>query len=458
MRFGDYIRISFDQLRRRKVVTILCALGISIGCAAIVVAMSIGESAAKYSEMQMSRWFKLDEITVSAKSAGQSGDPSAKPEMDEGSLLTSQKLELIRTFPHVLAAAPMEEIGGFQTKLSNGTSSYTQVIATDLNSLQAFGHHMRLGTISDLPQTVIANFGATFGYVDEKARNALYDKLRQNPYDDEVYKQLENLDRLPANLYQQSIQFVQHDQQSGREILSPALRVTGVLKKPDSQTDNMAMNQKVMYVSLETAEWLRKQPGFRPIEPDSSTNMVSATVEHYPLVTVKVDSQENILQVENKIKQLRLNAMNNLEQKERLEKQFAMVRTIALGIGLFVLFIASISIVVAMTMSTHQRRRQIGIMKVLGANLSQIRNMFIVEATLIGLLGGIMGVILSHWIIWGINGLVLASGAEAAEILFIAPWIIPMGMFFAIITGILAGLYPAINASRTDALTAIRRD
>ncbi|TVX92597.1 ABC transporter permease [Paenibacillus agilis] len=458
MRFGDYIRLSFDQLRRRKVVTILCALGISIGCAAIVVAMSIGESAAKYSEMQMSRWFKLDEITVSPQSTGQSGDPSAKSEIDEGSLLTSQKLELIRTFPHVQAAAPMQEIGGFQTKLTNGTTSYVQVIATDLNSLQAFGHQMRLGAVSDLPQTVIANFGATFGYVDDKARQALYDKLRLNPYDDEVYKQLENLDRLPANLYQQSIQFVQYDQQSGREYLSPPLRVAGVMKKPDSQTDNMAMNQKIMYVSLETAEWLRKQPGFRPIESDSSANMVSTTVEHYPLVTVKVDSQDNVKQVESKIKQLRLNAMHNLEQKERLKEEFAMMRTIALGIGLFILFIASISIVVAMTMSTYQRRRQIGIMKVLGANLRQIRNMFIIEATLIGLLGGIMGVIFSHWIIWGINGLVLSSGAEASEVLFIAPWIIPLGMFFAIITGILAGLYPAINASRTDALTAIRRD
>lgn len=72
------------------------------------------------------------------------------------------------------------------------------------------------------------------------------------------------------------------------------------------------------------------------------------------------------------------------------------MRTIALGIGLFVLFIASISIVVAMTMSTYQRRRQIGIMKVLGANLKQIRNMFIIEAALLGLVGGLVGIMLSY--------------------------------------------------------------
>ena len=68
-------------------------------------------------------------------------------------------------------------------------------------------------------------------------------------------------------------------------------------------------------------------------------------------------------------------------------------KAIALGVGVFILLLASISIIVAMTMSTHQRRRQIGIMKVLGANMPQIRNMFIVEASLLGLLGGLLGIV-----------------------------------------------------------------
>ena len=74
-----------------------------------------------------------------------------------------------------------------------------------------------------------------------------------------------------------------------------------------------------------------------------------------------------------------------------MEQELAIVRLIFGGVGLFVLLVASISIVVAMTMSTYQRRRQIGIMKVLGANLRQIRNMFLVESILLGIIGGLCG-------------------------------------------------------------------
>lgn len=100
-------------------------------------------------------------------------------------------------------------------------------------------------------------------------------------------------------------------------------------------------------------------------------------------------------------------------------------------------------------------------MKVLGSSLAQIRNMFIVESALLGLLGGIAGIVLSYWVIWGINALIIKfSGGSTMEdeLLFIS-WVnIVIGMFFAIMTGILSGIFPAIKASRTDALTAIKRE
>ncbi|MNP21682.1 ABC transporter permease YtrF precursor [compost metagenome] len=138
-----------------------------------------------------------------------------------------------------------------------------------------------------------------------------------------------------------------------------------------------------------------------------------------------------------------------------------MVKKAALGVGVFILIIASISIIVAMTMSTHQRRRQIGIMKVLGANMRQIRHMFITEAALLGLLGGILGVIVSYLIVYGINQLIsTAAGPNPGDslIIYIPYMTILIGVAFAIMTGVLSGIYPAISASRTNALTAIKRD
>jgi ABC-type lipoprotein release transport system permease subunit len=100
-------------------------------------------------------------------------------------------------------------------------------------------------------------------------------------------------------------------------------------------------------------------------------------------------------------------------------------------------------------------------MKVLGANLGQIRNMFVVESALLGVMGGLAGILFAYWVIWGINVILIktnSTGSGDAEILFISFWILPLGLFFAMLTGIMSGIFPAIKASRTDALTAIKRE
>jgi ABC-type antimicrobial peptide transport system permease subunit len=141
-----------------------------------------------------------------------------------------------------------------------------------------------------------------------------------------------------------------------------------------------------------------------------------------------------------------------------------MIKKTALGIGLFILVIASISIIVAMTMSTHQRRRQIGIMKVLGSNLWQIRNMFIAEAALLGLLGGGIGVLISYLTLSGVNELLTTTSiiplgeSTTGMTISISLKNIPLGIAFAVMTGVLSGIYPAISASNTNALVAIKKD
>ncbi|UUZ80008.1 FtsX-like permease family protein [Paenibacillus sp. P26] len=118
---------------------------------------------------------------------------------------------------------------------------------------------------------------------------------------------------------------------------------------------------------------------------------------------IKADSSTHVKELETQLQKLKLSVETNLRQEERMQSEFVIVRLIFAGAGLFILFVASISIIVAMTMSTYQRRRQIGIMKVLGANLKQIRNMFMVESALLGGIGGVAGIVLSYWVIWGIN-------------------------------------------------------
>ena len=172
---------------------------------------------------------------------------------------------------------------------------------------------------------------------------------------------------------------------------------------------------------------------------------------------VKVKDTGDLEETEEIIRKLRLTAYNNLHQQEMMEQELAIVWLIFGGVGLFVLLVASISIVVAMTMSTYQRRRQIGIMKVL-VNSRQIRNMFLVESILLGIIGGLCGILLSYWVIWAINMTVIHMSNSGDEILFIRSSVLVAGFLMAALTGALSGIYPAIRASRTDALTAIKRE
>ncbi|MCD1259046.1 ABC transporter permease [Paenibacillus athensensis] len=447
MKLKDYFRLGWDQLQRRKVVTALCAVGIAIGSASIMVALAFGESIQHYSQKQMSYYLKTDEITIENGNGGSDGG------------ITKEKLNLIRTFPHVTAVASFQDLQYFTYKLDDGKSGTLRLIATEPETIDVFDNKFQQGGPSDSDNSVALTFGSMLGLMDEKTQTVRSKLMEQNP-NKELKDTFEQLDRIPTPLYQKQLHLIpvsfngpeSGQTQAGGKAIDIPMRVTGVLKKSDGIPDYMLTGDKRAFVSLEV--------GARITELMKGSSAGSSPV--FSQVKVKVDSSAHVNEVVELIRKLRLNPQSNLYQEDRMKGEFAIIRLLLTGVGLFVLFVASISIVVAMTMSTHQRRRQIGIMKVLGANLRQIRNMFIVESSLLGMLGGLCGIVLSYWVIWGINAIIIKfSGGppgEDVQVLFVSLWILPVGMFFAILTGVLSGLYPAVKASRTDALTAIKRE
>jgi len=174
---------------------------------------------------------------------------------------------------------------------------------------------------------------------------------------------------------------------------------------------------------------------------------------------VKVDNKRHVAQVEEQIKKLTLNTQSNLFQEEAMAGQLAMYQKAAIGIGGFIMVLASLSIIVAMIMSTHQRRKQIGVMKVLGANLWQIRQMFIAEAAMLGFIGGVAGVGIAFAALGGVNQLLASQMADQAGgpmTVIIQQSALPLGIVFAVLVGVVSGIYPAISASRTNALSVIK--
>jgi ABC-type lipoprotein release transport system permease subunit len=441
VKLKDYMVLGWDQLKRRMVVTALCALGIAIGSASIIVALAFGESITHYAKQQLNSFLKMDEISVQGAAATQTNGSS-----DGQNVLSKQKIDLIRKLPHVKSAAMFGTIDYIQFRVDDTKMGSFQLMEADMEMLPQFGYDFQQGSVSDQENTIVISYSSIFDLYDERIAQ-IQNKQANNQGNNQGNNNI-RLKPVAYPLYQKRLILTQYSGGEGtamKKVEFP-VRVVGVLKRPEGVTDSNVNNNKMAFISHGLAERIRN---------------VNATelgrVRNDRELKIKVDNPSNVAQVEKLIQKLQLPTQSNIHYQERTNSEFTIVRLIFGGAGLFILCVASISIIVAMTMSTYQRRRQIGIMKVLGANLSQIRNMFIVESALLGILGGAIGILFSYWVIWAIN-IVVQKFAHSDEILFISFWILPVGLFFALLTGILSGIYPAIKASRTDALTAIKRE
>ena len=145
------------------------------------------------------------------------------------------------------------------------------------------------------------------------------------------------------------------------------------------------------------------------------------------------------------------------------DRIFSLVTVMLSLVGGIALFVACIGIVNTMIMAIYERTREIGTLKAMGASKSDIRQMFMIEAGLIGLFGGIVGVILSFLLGRGLNRAALWYAAQrdlpVPDALFvITPQLALAALGFALLIGMLAGLYPANRAAKLDPLSALRQE
>ena len=155
------------------------------------------------------------------------------------------------------------------------------------------------------------------------------------------------------------------------------------------------------------------------------------------------------------------NVQSNIEYMESMKSQFAIVQAVLGGIGAVSLLVAAIGIANTMMMSIYERTKEIGVMKVLGCSLKNIRQMFLLEAGFIGFLGGVIGNILSFIISGAVNivtGTMGSSMGLTSSISYIPFWLVLVSLGFAILVGMAAGYFPARRAMRLSPLAAIRNE
>ena len=183
----------------------------------------------------------------------------------------------------------------------------------------------------------------------------------------------------------------------------------------------------------------------------------------YERVNVKVNDIKNVQDIQQHIKDMGYEAYSLNDQLEYTKKQAAAIQAVLGGIGGVSLLVAAIGITNTMVMSIYERTKEIGIMKVIGASLKDIKRLFLFESALIGLFGGILGVGFSYSLSFTINKFSgqfgEALGAYGATKISIIPiWLVFLAMAFSALIGIMSGYFPARRAMNLSALEAIRTE
>jgi putative ABC transport system permease protein len=235
-------------------------------------------------------------------------------------------------------------------------------------------------------------------------------------------------------------------------------RIVGVLKAEGGINFSPFGNAN-FYIPLEQAKRLR-EANLSPMERMGGTLTRQAG---YRAVEARVTDPGQIKPLTETFGQMGFRVFSVVTQLEEIERIFLIINSSLALIGGIALLVASFGISNTMIMSIRERTREIGIMKAIGGSDSEIMRIFFVEASLIGLFGGVLGVLAG----WGIDRIanVLANqwilrqtGQAIRRVEFFSiPWYLSGGaILFAIVVSLLAAIYPALSAAKVDPIKALR--
>ena len=219
--------------------------------------------------------------------------------------------------------------------------------------------------------------------------------------------------------------------------------IVGLLEATLTVPDTTAM------VPLAAAQSLLSQDAPILARQGVGPDQLASQVVVFPDAGVEVDALAKA--IEEAVEQVQTITGDDFD--EAIGSAVAIFNAIILGVALISLVVGGLSVINTMAMSVAERTREIGIKRSIGASRGRIVRELVIESSLIGLTGGVIGVVLGAVVVLIGNELGRSSGTilfqmTAGTALF--------ALVFAIVLGALAGLVPAWTAARLDPVEALR--
>ncbi len=235
------------------------------------------------------------------------------------------------------------------------------------------------------------------------------------------------------------------------------LRIVGIVKsEPEAGFGGFRETQ--VYIPLDLAQTLQatQVSDLREVLQGPG----SGQGQRYASLTVRVKSSGQVVGVENEIKKMGFRTFSLFDASRNLRLLFALL-DLLLGIfGSLALAVATLGIVNTLVMAILERRREIGVLKALGAADRDVKQLFFVEAGTMGVFGGIFGVgmgwFIGRLLTWGTNFYLHRQSLPSVDVSAVPWWLALGAIAFAVGVSLAAGIYPAARAARLDPVEALR--
>lgn len=499
MTFYDMLSMSLSNLWRRKLRTFLTVLGVLIGTASIVGMLSLALGMQKILMDEYNSYGTATQIQVSS-SDGESGS-------NQDTLLTESNIEKFENLDHVTSVTPTLT---FDLNLKQGKyEGYATLVGVDKkkmeslslengeipsgsggNSLQmiagngvitSFGYSkgdefVDYYSTGELPDVDLLKKNTTMTYYDSSAMESDDNTGAAVTDDDSASVSDEDSQTEAEDGQQQDEDTSSTDETSDENALSSSTgmednsgqinfngKITGVLEGgPDAYSED---SQKLFVNADDLKMYLKKNYPRNKIPGQPKRKNGQPYHEWvYNSMVVEVDNTENVNDVMTVIQDMGFSAQSNKELIDSAQKTTKIVELILGGIGMIAFLVAIIGIANTMMMSTYERTKEIGVMKVLGCDMHDILKMFLTEAGVIGFIGGVIGLMFTCGLSVLINTLAsgymqqeMAAGADA-KLSLITWWLALIAVAFSTVMGMIAGFFPAKRAMNLSALAAIRNE